>query len=201
MLFNGTGVEAEATLEVHARDAVNYHVLNTSIPDREPPLRLTVGLALLRGERFEIAVQKLTELGVERIVPLAAERSVVSFDVAREWQRRHERYARIMREAAEQSERVTLVAIDPPVAPAEFFRQQPTIVLVERANALPIANIALRADMAVAIGPEGGWSQRELTEIDEAASEHGSLGTLIYRAETAAIVAAGTLIQRAWAEH
>lgn len=199
MLFDGSGVEADAEIEVHGKDAVTFSVLSVSSPRREPPTRLTVGLALLRGERFEIAVQKLTEIGVTRIVPLTTERSVVSFDVARQWSQRRARIERIMREAAEQSERVTLLEIDTPHAPSEFFSQQPTIALVERADAMPLADIAVETTMAIAIGPEGGWSVREIAVIDDLGCTQASLGRLIYRAETAAIVAAGTLVQRAWA--
>jgi 16S rRNA (uracil1498-N3)-methyltransferase len=167
-------------------------------PDREPPLQLTVGLALLKGDRFEVAVQKLTELGVTRIAPLLTERSVVSFDDVRGWRKRGERYQRIAREAAEQSERVTLPVIAEPATLADFLRQQPVNVLLERAESALIATITPGPEAAIAIGPEGGWSDAEQRLIALEAAGTASMGRLILRAETAAIVAAGTLIQRAW---
>ena len=100
-LFNGTGVEATARIVSPSERGVTFEVDTITTPDRDPPIRLTVGLAGLKGDRFEIAVQKLTELGVARIVPLLTERAVVSFADARGWLKRAERYARICREAAE----------------------------------------------------------------------------------------------------
>lgn len=205
VLFNGTGVEATAHISGGTKDAIGYEIDTVATPDREPPLRLTVGLAVLKGDRFEVAIQKLTELGVTRIVPLLTERSVVSFDDARNWQKRADRYARICREAAEQSERVRLPELAAPVDLAGFLDTQPVgqppvIVLLERAGSVPIGEVAFESDLAIAIGPEGGWSDREQVLIGERATGTATLGRLILRAETAAIVAAGTLIQRSWAE-
>ncbi len=199
-LFNGTGVEATARVVAPAKSGIPYLVESISSPEREPPLRLTVGLAVLKGDRFEVALQKLTELGVARIVPLLTERSVVSFDDARGWLKRADRYARISREAAEQSERVRLPDIAEPTAFAEFLNQQPAIVLLERAASVPIGDILPGSTAAIAIGPEGGWSEQEQRQIAESAAGTATLGRLILRAETAAIVAAGTLIQRSWVE-
>lgn len=199
-LFNGTGIEASARVLTADHAGVAYHVESAACPNREPPVQLTVGLATLKGDRFEVALQKLTELGVARIVPLLTERSVVSFDDARGWLKRAERYLRIAREAAEQSERVTLPEIAEPTAFAEFLLQQPAMVLLERADSAPFGEIAPGVAAAIAVGPEGGWSEYEQAQIAREAAGTASLGHLILRAETAAIVAAGTLIQRAWAE-
>lgn len=199
-LFNGTGIEATARVVTPAKSGVPFIVESVDSPEREPPVSLTVGLAVLKGDRFEVALQKLTELGVSRIVPLLTERSVVSFDDARGWLKRAERYARISREAAEQSERVILPEIAKPTALAEFLHQQPVIVLLERAASVPIGDITPGEAAAIAVGPEGGWSEREQQLIAETAAGTASLGRLILRAETAAIVAAGTLIQRSWGD-
>jgi 16S rRNA (uracil1498-N3)-methyltransferase len=199
-LFNSTGIEATVRITSVAKDGISFVVETVETTEREPPVQLTVGLALLKGDRFEVALQKLTELGVTRIVPLLTERSVVSFDDARDWQKRADRYARICREAAEQSERVRLPELAAPAKLAEFLSQQPAIVLLERAASAPIGSIVPESKLAIAIGPEGGWSEREQEVIGEQATGTATLGRLILRAETAAIVAAGTLIQRSWAE-
>jgi 16S rRNA (uracil1498-N3)-methyltransferase len=198
VLFNGTGVEAFARLTTAKQSGAAWEVERVERPDRTPPIHLTVGLALLRGERFEIALQKLTEVGVRRIVPLEAERNVVFFDV-RAWPKKLERFQRIVQEAAEQSERVELPGIDPPTPLPVFLRSQPVIALVERGQYPSLAGVPLRPEMALAIGPEGGWAGRELAAIERDAAGTASMGRLILRAETAAIVAAGTIVQRAWA--
>ncbi len=200
LLFNDTGAEATARILSASKRGFTFEIESVETPDREPPICLTVGLSTLKGDRFEVALQKLTELGVAQIVPLLTERSVVSFDDARGWLKRAERYARIAREAAEQSERVTLPEITEPTALAEFLHQQSAIVLLERAMSVPIGEIVPDVEVAIAVGPEGGWSAREQEIIAQMAAGTASLGRLILRAESAAIVAAGTLIQPAWAE-
>ncbi|HUG14011.1 MAG TPA: RsmE family RNA methyltransferase [Thermomicrobiales bacterium] len=197
-LFNGSGIEAEARLVEIAGGITSFEVLEVDRPDRSPPVQLTVGLAALRGDRFEVAVQKLTELGVHSIVPLSTERSVIPFNDARAWGRRLHRLQRIIIEAAEQCERVTLPEVSEPATLSEFLLQQPVIAMVERTSTATLMDIDTGAFAAIAIGPEGGWSAAEITAIEQHAAAMASLGRLILRAETAAIVAAGTIIQRAW---
>lgn len=198
IVFDGKGAEAEAVLSGVSRRVVTFAAESVTYPLREPDLALTVGMSLLRGDRFEIALQKLTEIGVRRIVPLAAERCVVSFPDARDWNQRAARYERIIVEALEQSERVTGLELLPPAQVQGFLNQHTVIALVERGEHASIASVPLQPDMAIAVGPEGGWSEAELGLIGERATT-ASLGRLIMRAETAAIVAAGTLVQRSYA--
>lgn len=199
VVFNGSGAEGAARLTSVSKSAATFHVQSVSVPEREPAIALTVGLALLRGDRFELAVQKLTEIGVRRIVPLDAERCVVSFRDARDWDKRAARYQRIIVEAAEQSERVTLPELSAVETVESFLQTQPTIALVERGAGTPLTNRTFHDDRAaVAVGPEGGWADREVELIAEHADQ-ASLGGLILRAETAAIVAAGTLVQQDYA--
>lgn len=198
VLFDGSGAEAHALITEISGGVASYDVQRMQFPDRSPPLRLTVGLAALRGDRFEVAVQKLTELGVERIVPLSTDRSVITFNDARAWARRLHRLQRIVIEAAEQCERVTLPEVSEPATVAEFLAQRRVIALVERVSASTLLDIEVAPEAAIAIGPEGGWSPAELATIEAKAAATASLGHLILRAETAAIVAAGTMIQQSW---
>lgn len=200
VVFDGSGAEGKAVVTTMTRGVVAYEVQSVERPEREPPLRLRVGLALLRGERFDMAVQKLTEIGVDRITPLAADRSVVSFPDAADWERRAARLERIAREAAEQSERVSLPIIDAPLTLGALLRDGPVACLVERDDALPAGALGLGRAMTIAVGPEGGWSPAERSLMLTQGAGQMSLGRLILRSETAAIVAAGTLLQRAWHE-
>jgi len=156
--------------------------------DPPPEPVLSIGFALVKGERPEWIVQKLTECGVDRIVPFVAERSVVRWDDERA-ERNRERFARVAREAAMQSRRSTL----PQVSPIRPF----AAVAAEAAEAGGVA--WARADAggappslerpALLIGPEGGWSDAERGAVGETVA----LGGQILRAETAA-VAAGVLL-------
>jgi 16S rRNA (uracil1498-N3)-methyltransferase len=150
----------------------------------EPPERspVTVAFAPAKGDRPEWVVQKLTELGVDRIVVLAADRSVVRW----EGERAHKslsRLGRVAAEAAAQSRRVWLPEIlgpHPLIEVAAF----PGLALAERGGAWPTAALA-----GLAVGPEGGWSPAER----QLGLEAVGLGEHVLRAETAAVAAAVVL--------
>lgn len=146
----------------------------------EPPL--TVGFALTKGERPEWAVQKLTELGIDAIVPFVAERSVVRWDPDKA-AANVGRLRRVAREAAMQSRRVWLPDVEP-VAPFAAVVARPGVALADRDGHAPSL-----AQRTLLIGPEGGWAPAER----ESAVRIVGLGPLVLRAETAA-VAGGVLL-------
>lgn len=149
-------------------------------PSPEPPL--TVAFALVKGERPELVVQKLTELGIDRIVPFRAARSVVRWDDERA-ARQVERLARVAREAAVQCRRCHL----PEVAPLATFdevRALPGAVAADRGGGPPTLDRP-----TILVGPEGGWAPEERATFGATVG----LGDHVLRAETAAI-AAGVLL-------
>ena len=141
------------------------------------PLELTVAVAVPKQDRPEWVVQKLTELGVDRIVLLHAARSVVRWDGDRA-PRHLERLRRVASEAAMQSRRVWLPVVDGPVDAAELL---PRSVVAE-----PGGRALAASDTTVAVGPEGGWTPDELS----LARDRVSLGDTVLRVETAALAAA-----------
>jgi 16S rRNA (uracil1498-N3)-methyltransferase len=143
----------------------------------------TVAFAPVKGERPEWVVQKLTEVGVVRIVVLDTERSVVRWDADRA-ARNVERWRRVAREAAMQSRRLVLPAIEGPL-PARQVLADEGLPVAEPGGRPPVV-----ADRGLAIGPEGGWSVDELS----AATDRVALPGGILRAETAAVVAAALLV-------
>lgn len=141
-----------------------------------------VGFAPVKGDRSELVVQKLTELGVEVIVPLVTERSVVRWDEARA-ERNLSRHRRIAREAAMQSRNPRLPRIETPATLDEFVVAWPDAALADPDGA--DGPDALMARSAVAIGPEGGFTPAELDGHPTV-----RLPGRILRTETAAIAAA-----------
>ena len=155
--------------------------------DPRPAPPVGVGFALTKGSKPELAVQKLTELGVDVIVPFVAERSVVRW--TDEQAGAHvDRWRRIAREAAMQCRRVWLPEIAPVTTFADLVARPGTALAAPDGIAPSPA-----AHRVVLVGPEGGWSEDEL----EAAATYGCarvrLGPHVLRAETAAI-AAGILL-------
>jgi 16S rRNA (uracil1498-N3)-methyltransferase len=164
----------------------------TAAPEREPALRpaLAVAFALTKGEKPELVVQKLTELGTDRIAPVVAERSVARPDPARAWAA-VERWRRIAREAARQCRRARLPAVEE-LRPLESLIGHPAIVVAERGG--PGAG-ALGSppggEVLVVVGPEGGLTGAEVEEL--APWARLGLGPHVLRAETAALAAAAVL--------
>jgi 16S rRNA (uracil1498-N3)-methyltransferase len=163
--FTGDGVEATGDVVTEQR------------PD--PPL--TIAVAPPKGERLEWLVGKCTEVGIDRIVLLEAEHSVVRWPADRAT-RQLDRLRRIAAEAASQSRRVWLPELAGP-APA-------LDVLPGFAAAEPGGRRLCADDTAVAVGPEGGWAPKEL----EVAGGEVSLGPNVLRVETAAIAAAALMV-------
>ena len=153
---------------------------------------LTLVLAIFKFDRLEWAIEKLTELGVARIVPVVARRTEAHLAKAAE--KRAERWRRIAREAAQQSRRLAPPEIAAPAKLTAVLSQR-GIVLSE-AGGEPLARLAANAStpLVLAIGPEGGWTEDELAAFDAAGWTAASLGPTILRAETAAIAATAIVL-------
>lgn len=147
-----------------------------------PRPAITIGVAVLKGDRTELVVQKLTEVGVDRIVPLVCDRSVVRWEGDRA--RRHlGRLRRIAREAAMQSRQVWLPEVAD-VTPFTAVAVLPGVAIATMRGGPPSLD-----HPTVLVGPEGGWSQRE----EAAGVPAVNLGPSVLRSETAAVVASALL--------
>jgi len=147
-------------------------------------VELTVGFAMPKGDRLDLVVQKLTELGIDRIVPLITKRTVVRLD-DKDRQRRRDHLNRVAREACSQSRRLNLPLVFEPQTLEQFLRAAPEhTVFAEPGGVTFDATIR-----CVIIGPEGGFDQDELPEHAQSVG----LGPNILRVETAAIAAATLL--------
>lgn len=192
-----------AEIDDVARDRVTFRLIE-EIEAAPPPLSLTLLLALIKFDRFEWALEKATELGVETIVPVRAARSDKGLERAAE--KRLERWRKIVREASEQARRARLPAVSAPAAFAEAIAApgSHSYLLDERRDAPPLLR-ALPAEkkgtdaVTLLVGPEGGWTGEERARALAAGWTAVSLGPLVLRAETAA--AAGlALLAGAWLE-
>ena len=152
------------------------------VRDPRPAPELTVAFAVVKGERPEWAVQKLSELGVDRIVPFLSDRSVVRWDGDRA-ARQVERLRKVAREAAMQCRRTWLPAVED-VAEFEEVAGRPGAVLAERDGRGPWL-----PDGPVLVGPEGGWSDEERSR----GLPRMAVGAHVLRAETAAVAVAALL--------
>jgi 16S rRNA (uracil1498-N3)-methyltransferase len=168
----------------------------------KPTPNITLALAIFKFDRMEWAIEKCTEIGVSRIIPVIARRSDAHLATAAV--KRHERWQRIVRQASEQSRRSAPPEIAAPVKvkdlagagvlPAGALTR---IVLAESEESTRLREIlqSRPTEVALAVGPEGGWADEELAWFRETGWVAASLGDTILRAETAAIVATALALE------
>lgn len=156
---------------------------------RRQPLEpaITIGFALPKADRPEWIVQKLTEIGVERIVILTADRSITRWEGGRV-ERNLSRLRTVARQAAMQSRRISLPELCGPITLGAAVASSTAEALVSLAE--PDGHAITARTSAIMVGPEGGWTPAELAE----SKSHIGLGDGILRVETAALVAATRLI-------
>ena len=152
---------------------------------------ITILMAIYKFDRMEWAIEKCTELGAARIVPVIARRTDAHLALASS--KRVERWRRIAHEAAQQSRGTGAPAIsDPCQLAAAIATEAPLRLLLnenERAKKISEIFSADASGVAIAVGPEGGWTSEELAQFDAAGWQSVTLGSRILRAETAAIAA------------
>jgi 16S rRNA (uracil1498-N3)-methyltransferase len=148
----------------------------------EPAPEITIGFAVVKGERPELVVQKLTELGADRIVPFLSARSVVRWDGDKA-DRNIERLRRVAREAGMQCRRARLPVVSPLARFDELVRS-PGVAIADREGDPPSLGCPF-----VLVGPEGGWTDEERS----AAPARLALSEHVLRAETASMVACAVL--------
>jgi len=206
-VFDGEGREFACVVEDaggRRGGAARLSVRGRVEPQRpESPLELVLGAGLLKGEKFDLVVQKATELGACVVVPLVTQRADVRLRDERDAAARVERWRRLALEAAKQSGRARLPRVEPPAALADFVSQPAEaarlrLLFAERGGRGLDEIIDPRApapsSVTALVGPEGGWDDAELDAARAAGWLLVTLGGRTLRAETAAL-AVVTLLQ------
>lgn len=199
VLTDGAGAVARAGVVGVARSALDLQVADThTVPAPVP--RLVVVQALTKGERGELAVEVLTEVGADVVVPWPAERSVVRWTGER-GAKSLRRWRTTAREAAKQSRRAWFPEVTEAATTADVVgmlaRASAAVVLHESA-AVPVGDVTVprRGDLVLVVGPEGGISEEELVAFAATGATTAHLGPTVLRASTAGVVAAGALLAR-----
>jgi 16S rRNA (uracil1498-N3)-methyltransferase len=183
-------------IETVSRDSVEFSLVE-EIAAHQPSLQTTLLLSVVKFDSFEWALEKATELGVHRIVPLAAARSEKALLAAAA--KRAERWRKLLLEASQQSRRVQLPVLDSVVKPEVAFlvhKEGLRVFLSEAPDARPLREVLHNQQAkaaALAIGPEGGWTEAEVVAARAAQFQDASLGGLILRTETAVVASLAAL--------
>ena len=200
-VFNGAGKEFQCRVEETRRDAAHLMVVRAVDAARpESPLHLTLAVALLKGEKFDLVVQKATELGVTVIVPVVTKLADIRPRDESDVEKRLTRWQRIALEAAKQCGRAVVPDIAAPVAFATLVQQttaepQSTLLMFSERDGESLTETiklltAKTTRLTALVGSEGGWTDEELTRARETGWRIITLGGRTLRAETAAIAVA-----------
>lgn len=163
--------------------------IERDIPSRESPIAVTLAMSIIQLEKFELVLQKATELGVRAIIPMVTDRVEIR---AERYRGKHDRWEKIIFEAIKQSGRSSIAKLEAPRPFSEIVAGNGTIIMFD-ADSEPSALPAALDSATLLIGPEGGWSDEELAAARQHHCLFRRLGPRRLRAETAAIVAAGII--------
>jgi 16S rRNA (uracil1498-N3)-methyltransferase len=208
-VFDGAGKEFHCRVERSKRDAAFLKILGPTEPARpESPLRLTLAVALLKGEKFDLVVQKATELGVGRVVPVVTKHADIRLRDASDAAKRVARWHRIALEASKQSGRAVVPEVMSPIVfesliqtsknrtegaegafPAFMFSERDGEPLLAASKSIPSKPSSITA----LVGSEGGWADEEIAFARGAGWTIVTLGGRTLRAETAAIAVTALL--------
>jgi len=199
-LFNGSGGEYEAIITHIEKKQVSIKVGSYSSISRESPLHVHIAMALIRSDRMDYAIQKVTEMGANQITPLITDRSEIKLNSERaakkllHWQG-------IIASSCEQCGRNQLPDIDLPVPFSKFIEQVTSagkLILCPDASILETETAPLQSVTMVS-GPEGGFSDGEIRFANGCGFKSTGMGPRVFRAETAP-VAALSMVQYLWGD-
>jgi 16S rRNA (uracil1498-N3)-methyltransferase len=203
IVSNGQGRDGLATIHSLQHDLVHLTLVREEMNQREPRVQIWIAQSLPKADKFELVIQKCTEIGASAFIPFTSVHTVVQYD-AKQTAKRLERWQKIAKEAAEQAHRSMipevrnihtwkqLLSMTQEVGCHLFCYEKQTaksLGLVLRENR---AN--LNQPILIVVGPEGGFSEQEAAEAEAAGWTAVSLGARILRTETAAMLALGCVL-------
>lgn len=206
-VFNGDGFDYSAEIEIPKPEAAELRIIRKRINQAESGLKITLIQALCRGEKMDWVLEKATELGVHRIVPVQTERTEVQLDVDRAL-KRLQHWQRVVISACEQCGRARVPEILPlldldarlalrPVTGLAWVLEPNSASFIQQIKSFdPLKS---NAEVHVAIGPEGGFSDRDLAQLAAAKFQAVSFGPRILRTETAGVTALA-ILQSQWGD-
>lgn len=199
-LFNGDGNDYQARIISIGKRETRLLVGSSAPVDRESPLRVVLLQGIARGEKMDLILQKATELGVHEVRPLFSDRSEVKLDGPRA-EKRLAHWRSVVVSACEQSGRAAVPPVLAPAALDAVLDGLPEVglrLILDPEGSVTFASLAAdaRQPLVLAVGPEGGWSDRDREQLVRAGFQGLRLGPRILRTETAGLAAIAALQAR-----
>jgi len=200
-IFDGEGKEFLCRIVTIEKRETLLEIIK-EIPPKSPEstLELTLAVALLKGEKFDLVVQKAVELGATAIIPLITKRADVKIRDAKDAEKKLERWQRIALEAAKQCGRARLMKIEMPIGFDKFLKDSAlshsdgeSLILFSERSGESFSEIKAARQIIAVIGSEGGWEDAEIETARRNDFQLVTLAGRILRAETAAIAIAAVL--------
>jgi len=198
LLCDGMGMDYVASLEHVSKNGLTLRIISESESHTELPFNVTLYQGLPKGDKMDWVIEKAVEIGVTKIIPIETEHSVVKI---KEPRKKQERYQRIAKAAASQSMRSVIPDIASPVsfdlALCDQSEHGVCLVAHEKENRRNIKSAIYGispVDVSVWIGPEGGFSEKEIIALENKNAKTVSLGPRTLRSETAGLVAISQII-------
>ena len=187
-VLDGLGHEFRCAVSNIRRDVAELRIDAEVEPAKpESQLQLNLGVALLKGEKFDLVVQKATELGVTKITPLITRYADIHLRDASDAKKRVTRWQRIAIEAAKQSGRAFVPEISSPVGFEEALEIEGPGVMFSERGGTELDSLSAASRLTALVGSEGGWADEEIETAQARGFHMVTLGGRILRAETAAI--------------
>lgn len=207
IVSDGISREALVRIRLLEKDRVIADIIENLPMNNEPGVEVWIAQSLPKGDKMELVIQKGTEIGADRFIPFASERTVVQLDPKKEG-KKIERWQKIAKEAAEQAHRNRVPVVEMPLSWKALLQlaaqADAAWICYEKENGLQLrheigsalSSVELqsekqpnrRAKLLLIVGPEGGFSEREVEAAEAAGCRSVSLGKRILRTETAAMV-------------
>lgn len=184
-------------------EPLELSIIDTYGEDREANVNLTIAVSLVQEQKFDLILQKVTELGVNEIIPIKTERSIVKIDDSKQ-DKKQKRWETICKEASEQSHRTTIPKVDKIMSMKELVNNKRKLNLICSLNdtTRPLEDYLTNEveDILFVIGPEGGFAPKEEEFLMANGFKSTSLGKRVLRVETAAIYVASIInyVYRGW---
>jgi 16S rRNA (uracil1498-N3)-methyltransferase len=197
---NGAGLVATGTVEAATPQELSLRVEAVAVTEAATPV-VWLAQALAKGDRDELAVQAATELGVDGVIPWAAQRSIVKWEGAK-IRKGHDRWSAIVREASKQSMRPWVPEVAPLASTAVLrtLAAEARMLVLDPQAETPLSGVRPDGrDLVLVVGPEGGISDAELDQFVRAGAETVNLGKPVLRTSTAgpaAIAVLNTALRR-----
>lgn len=199
VLFNGDGCDYEAELVVAERRRAEAVIRSVTPVAMESPLHITLAQSVVRGDKMDLVVQKATELGATRIVPLLTERGEIRLNAER-GEKRLTHWQAVVRSACEQCGRAQLPQVDEPARLESWLagldEEGMRLALLPEAE-VGLSELALPSSkVTLVVGPEGGLGERDVAALQAAGFRGLRLGPRVLRTETAGLAALAALQAR-----